>query len=181
VLLDREHLSWLRAPVETYLRSGKPERRKVANGHGPEPTGFQRNPSRKARRATQGDSDAVAADDEVIRQLMPETYTVSDIRNINQLATSRNMCAACPAFGNRTVGPAFCHHSRELDIGSDRGLFTTDPIGLPVYEGRMIDHFGHRAKTYQSGHGNSGVWIKATGRICPDRRASRTPVDLHVR
>ncbi len=45
-------------------------------------------------------------------------------------------------------------------MGSDRDLFTTDPRGLPVYEGRMIDHFDHRAKTYQSGHGNSSVWVE---------------------
>lgn len=45
-------------------------------------------------------------------------------------------------------------------MGNDRGLFTNDPAGLPVYEGRMIDHFDHRAKTYQSGHGNSAVWIE---------------------
>jgi hypothetical protein len=45
-------------------------------------------------------------------------------------------------------------------MGNDRDLFTDDPAGLPVYEGRMIDHFDHRAKTYQSGHGNSAVWIE---------------------
>jgi hypothetical protein len=43
-------------------------------------------------------------------------------------------------------------------MGNDRNLFTTDPSGLPVYEGRMISHFDHRAKTYESGHGNSSVW-----------------------
>ena len=45
-------------------------------------------------------------------------------------------------------------------MGNDRSLFTDDPTGLPVYEGRMIDNFDHRAKTYQSGHGNSAVWIE---------------------
>ena len=45
-------------------------------------------------------------------------------------------------------------------MGNDRDLFTTDPSGLPLYEGRMIDHFDHRAKTYVSGHGNSAAWVE---------------------
>jgi hypothetical protein len=45
-----------------------------------------------------------------------------------------------------------------MDMGIDRGLFTTHPTGLPLYEGRMIDHYDHRAKIYVSGHGNSAVW-----------------------
>lgn len=45
-------------------------------------------------------------------------------------------------------------------MGNDRHLFTADPEGLPVYEGRMVDHFDHRAKTYHSGHGNSARWIE---------------------
>ncbi|MBM4346431.1 MAG: hypothetical protein FJ100_23895 [Deltaproteobacteria bacterium] len=39
-------------------------------------------------------------------------------------------------------------------------MFTADPSGLPVYEGRMITHFDHRAKGYVSGHGNSSVWVE---------------------
>ena len=44
-------------------------------------------------------------------------------------------------------------------MGSNRGWFTKDTAGLPVFEGRMISHFDHRAKTYESGHGNSSVWV----------------------
>ncbi|MFN8019303.1 MAG: hypothetical protein U0P45_14455, partial [Acidimicrobiales bacterium] len=50
----------------------------------------------------------------------------------------------------------------------DSGLFTTDQSGLPVYEGRMIDHFDHRAKHYVSGHGNSAKW-DAHGFDDPDK------------
>lgn len=102
----------------------------------------------------------VEMDADVIRQRSPETYAIPDLRNIAELATSRKMYAACPTFGNTTLGPPVRHYSREIDMGNDRGLFTTDPTGLPVYEGRMLDHFDHRAKTYDSGHGNSAVWIE---------------------
>jgi hypothetical protein len=105
-------------------------------------------------------SDAMELDADVIRNLSPETYAIPDVRNLGQLATSRKMYAACPAFGDSSLGPPLRHYSRELDMGNDRDLFTTDPAGLPVYEGRMIDHFDHRAKTYASGHGNSAEWIE---------------------
>ena len=67
-------------------------------------------------------------------------------------------------------------------------VFTTDPAGLPVYEGRMIDHFDHRAKTYSSGHGNSAVWIERpfgdpSKAIVPQWRVmpDRVPAKLGVR
>jgi len=99
-------------------------------------------------------------DAEVIRQLAPNTYAIPDLRNITALSTSQKMYAATPAFGDRSAAPPLRHYQAELHMGNDRDLFTTDPAGLPVYEGRMIDHFDHRAKTYESGHGNSAVWIE---------------------
>ncbi len=100
------------------------------------------------------ENPTVEVDANVIRQLSPSTYAIPDVRDLRQLTTSRKMHAACPAFGDRSLGPPVRHYAAELHMGNDRGLFTTDPAGLPVYEGRMIDHFDHRAKTYQSGHGN---------------------------
>jgi hypothetical protein len=103
---------------------------------------------------------AVDIEADPIRQLAPDTYAIPDIRNVSELTTSRKIYGSCPAFGGRASGLPYRHYSRELDMGSDRDLFTYDPAGLPVYEGRMIDNFDHRAKTYQSGHGNSAVWLE---------------------
>jgi hypothetical protein len=47
---------------------------------------------------------------------------------------------------------------RELDMGNDRDLFTEDPSGIPLYEGRMVDAFDHRAKGYRSGRGRTAIW-----------------------
>jgi hypothetical protein len=102
----------------------------------------------------------VDVDSEVIRQLAPDTYAIPDVRDLSQLITSQKMYSACPALGDTSLGPPIRHYSRELDMGNDRGLFTSELAGLPVYEGRMIDHFDHRAKTYVSGHGNSAVWVE---------------------
>jgi hypothetical protein len=43
-------------------------------------------------------------------------------------------------------------------MGSDREVFGDDPNGVPLYEGRMVDQFDHRAKGYHSGRGRSAVW-----------------------
>jgi hypothetical protein len=111
----------------------------------------------KAMRAR---ADSMELEADLTRQHAPDTYAIPDLRNLSELTTSRKMNAACPTFGDRVPGQPFRHYSREVDMGNDRSLFTDDPTGLPVYEGRMIDNFDHRAKTYQSGHGNSAVWIE---------------------
>jgi hypothetical protein len=103
---------------------------------------------------------AVAMDADSIRNSAPQTYAIPDVRDLSQLVTNAKMYAACPAFSSISQGLPVRHYSREMDMGTDRGLFTTEIHGLPVYEGRMINHFDYRAKTYQSGHGNSSVWIE---------------------
>jgi hypothetical protein len=58
----------------------------------------------------------------------------------------------------------------------DRHLFTEDPMDLPVYEGRMIDAFDHRAKAYRSGRGRAAEWEELTWsnrRIAPQWRIAR--------
>ncbi|HEY3287025.1 MAG TPA: N-6 DNA methylase [Gemmatimonadaceae bacterium] len=111
-------------------------------------------------KALRARTDSMELEADVTRQHAPDTYAISDLRNVAELTTSRKMYSACPALGDRVAGPPFRHYMREVDMGNDRGLFTEDPAGLPVYEGRMIDHFDHRAKAYESGHGNSSVWIE---------------------
>src|SRR5690606_14851058 len=49
-------------------------------------------------------------------------------------------------------------------------LFTKDPSGLPVYEGRMIDFYDHRAKAYISGAGRSSKWTDTIPFDSPDKR-----------
>jgi hypothetical protein len=134
--------------IYSVQRGGKTERFRVT---------FGVDSIEKAIRAL---SDAMELEAETTRQFARETYAIPDLRNVAELSTSRKMYAAAPAFGNATLGKPIRQYSRELDMGTDRDLFTTDPCGLPVYEGRMIDHFDHRAKTYQSGHGNSSVWVE---------------------
>jgi len=49
---------------------------------------------------------------------------------------------------------------REIDMGNDRELFSEDSDGLPLYEGRMVGQFDHRAKVYKSGRGRAVAWVE---------------------
>ncbi len=101
---------------------------------------------------------AVTVPAELIRQQAPDTYAIPDLRNAFEMTVAAKMVDAHPKFGDVDAGPPIRHFQSELHMGNDSGLFRTDPSGLPVYEGRMIDHFDHRAKSYVSGHGNSAKW-----------------------
>lgn len=101
----------------------------------------------------------VELDADFIRKGNPNTYAIPDVRSIADLTVAQKMLDAHPAFGDDRAGPPNRHYQIELHMGNDRDNFTTDPNGFPVYEGRMITHFDHRAKTYAGGHGNSSQWI----------------------
>jgi hypothetical protein len=97
---------------------------------------------------------------DLIRQQEPVTYAIADVRDASAAAAAQHIYGAWPPFGQVVPGLPYREYQREIDMGNDRELFTDDTDGLPVYEGRMIDAFDHRAKTYVSGHGNSAVWTE---------------------
>lgn len=68
------------------------------------------------------------------------------------------MYALYPKFGAEIADLPYRHYMREVDMGTDRGLFSEGDEGLPVFEGRMIDAYDYRAKGYVSGRGRSAVW-----------------------
>jgi len=68
------------------------------------------------------------------------------------------MYARYPKFGDETAGPPFRDYMRDVDMGKDRRRFVDGPPGAPVYEGRMVAQYDHRAKGYRSGRGRSAVW-----------------------
>lgn len=100
-------------------------------------------------------ASSLELDAEVIRRSSPQAYAIPNTRNTSDLSIAAKMEQAHPQF---SVGWPKRHYQRELDMTKDSSSFTTDPTALPVYEGRMVTHFDHRAKTYVSGHGNSAVW-----------------------
>ena len=63
-----------------------------------------------------------------------------------------------PRLGDSSAGPAYRRYMREIDMGSNRGLFDEDQSGVPLFEGRMIAAYDHRAKGYRSGRGRKARW-----------------------
>lgn len=102
----------------------------------------------------------VTLDAEHIRTTAEDTYAIPDVRTAADVTVSAKMLARHPAFGDLSTGPPLRHYQRELDMGNDRDRFVTDHQGFPLYEGRMVGQFDYRAKTYDSGHGNSSIWIE---------------------
>jgi hypothetical protein len=107
-------------------------------------------------RATGTGSVALSA--EVLRQLSPATLAVPDITDLDSISLVELIDRAFPHFSDMVVGWPTRVYMRELDMGNDRDLFKEPGMGYPLYEGRMVDQFDHRAKAYVSGRGRTAVW-----------------------
>ena len=93
-----------------------------------------------------------------IREQSPDALAIPEVTNTTDAALAAQMSACWPLLGDETAGSPVRHYQAELHMGNDRDLFGDYPDGLPVYEGRMVDQFDHRAKAYRSGRGRSAVW-----------------------
>ena len=100
----------------------------------------------------------ISFDSNDIRTQNPDTYAIPDIRDAQSARLSRRLYKKFPGFGQAIDGLPSWSHSREIDMDDKDSAFRESPPGIPIYEGRMIDYFDHRAKRYLSGHGNSSLW-----------------------
>lgn len=94
----------------------------------------------------------------LVSEFSPDALAVAEVAHQSDIDISRKIYAAFPKFGEGWLDPDFRPYSRELDMGNDRESFGNDPDGVPVYEGRMVEAFDHRAKAYSSGRGRKAVW-----------------------
>lgn len=94
----------------------------------------------------------------LVREFSPDALAISEVQHQSDIEVSRKIYAAFPKFGSGWSDPNFRPYARELDMGNDRDSFASDPVGLPIYEGRMVEAYDHRAKAYVSGHGRKAVW-----------------------
>jgi hypothetical protein len=95
---------------------------------------------------------------DTIRAQSPEALAIPEVTDVADAELAARMSSRWPPFGDEHAGPPIRHFQRELDMGSDRGLFGDFKVGLPVFEGRMVDQFDYRAKAYRSGGGRSAQW-----------------------
>jgi hypothetical protein len=94
----------------------------------------------------------------LVEEFSPEAFAIAEVAHPSDISISRKLYARLPKFGSEQQAAATREYMREIDMGNDREDFDDDPEGVPVYEGRMVDLFDHRAKMYVSGRGRAAVW-----------------------
>lgn len=104
------------------------------------------------------ESNRIQMDVSLIRELSPDALAVPELESQEAIDLSVKTYGRWPKFGDTEKWKPVREYMREIDMGNDRGLFNSEGIGLPVYEGRMVGQFDHRAKGYVSGRGRSAVW-----------------------
>jgi Type I restriction-modification system methyltransferase subunit len=95
---------------------------------------------------------------ELVREFSPDAMAVAEIVHKSDIVIARKLYARFPKFGEDIEGLPRREYAAELHMGNDRDDFSSDEGGIPVYEGRMVEAFDHRAKAYVSGRGRAAVW-----------------------
>ena len=94
----------------------------------------------------------------LVSEFSPVAKAVMEFASQYEIEICSRMYERYPKFGTKIAGLPFRRYMREVDMGRDRGLFSEDDEGLPVFEGRMVDAYDYRAKGYVSGRGRYAVW-----------------------
>ena len=94
----------------------------------------------------------------LVEEFSPEAFAIAEVAHPSDISISRKLYARLPKFGAELQGSATRVYMTEIHMGNDREDFEDDPDGVPLYEGRMVDLFDHRAKMYVSGRGRSALW-----------------------
>lgn len=94
----------------------------------------------------------------IVEEFSPDAMAVMEFAAQSEIDVCAKMYGRYPKFGAEIDGVPYRHYMREVDMGTDRGLFFEGDDGLPVFEGRMIDAYDYRAKGYVSGRGRAAVW-----------------------
>jgi hypothetical protein len=95
----------------------------------------------------------------LVAEFSPNALAVMEFTSQQEIDIAKKMYARWPKFGDEIEGLPQRQYMREVDMDKQRRLFTDDPSGVPVYEGRMVWQYDHRAKAYKSGRGRSAEWV----------------------
>ena len=94
----------------------------------------------------------------IVRDFSEEALAVMEFKSQRDVDIATRIYGQWPGFGKEIVGAPNRHYLREIDMGNDRDRFQAAPTGFPLYEGRMVAQYDHRAKGYESGRGRSAEW-----------------------
>lgn len=102
--------------------------------------------------------DGIRMPVDMVREFSPDALAVMEFQEQRQVEIAAKLYARWPKFGDESVGGPIRRYMAEIHMGGDRHLFTEDAGGIPVYEGRMVAQYDHRAKGYRSGRGRAATW-----------------------
>ena len=105
----------------------------------------------------------------MVEEFSPDAVAVMEFAAQSEVDVCSRMYALYPKFGHEVEGVPYRHYMREVDMGTNRDLFSEGKDGLPVNEGRMVSAYDYRAKGYVSGRGRAAVWEEYTFGS-PDKR-----------
>jgi len=94
----------------------------------------------------------------LVSEFSPVALAIMEFQDQTDVNVCRKIYGRWPRFGDSVSGGPVRTYMREVDMGNDRHLFSSENNGLPVYEGRMVSIFDHRAKGYRSGRGRAAEW-----------------------
>lgn len=94
----------------------------------------------------------------LVHEFSPDALAIMEFSNQLEIDIARQMYSKFPKLGEEVKGSPYWQPLRELDMGNDNRLFSTDLAGWPLYQGSMVTHHDYRAKGYVSGHGRNVLW-----------------------
>ena len=94
----------------------------------------------------------------MVREFSPDALAVAELSSQQEIDIATKMYSRCPKFGDNSAGPPTRVYMCEIHMGNDRELFSESPDDIPLYEGRMVMRYDHRAKGYRSGRGRKADW-----------------------
>jgi hypothetical protein len=94
----------------------------------------------------------------LVREFSPDVLTIMEFVAQSDIDVCRKMYARYPKFGERRTGLPHRGYMTEIHMTNNSTLFSENPEGLPLFEGRMIDAYDYRAKGYVGGRGRAAEW-----------------------
>lgn len=94
----------------------------------------------------------------LVLEFSPDALAIAEIAHPNDVTIVQKLYDRFAKFNVHVAALAQRRYQREIDMGNDREDFGDDPDGVPLYEGRMVEAFDHRAKAYVSGRARRAVW-----------------------
>jgi hypothetical protein len=96
----------------------------------------------------------------LIKEVGGEAEAIPELRSTYDIEVLEALYKAYPNFRNAYESAGIDRpYSQELNMGTNNTLFSQEATEqIPVFEGRMINHYDYTAKKYVSGHGRAAVW-----------------------